>query len=362
MQTKINSFQLYCILLTSRLLGTFTYMISLHKNLSTAAQIAVMLMYFVLSLIMSAPVFYILHNKSNTAFLQQIASVSVASRRIIAGLYCAVFLLSATITLIRFSLFTGTVLLQNTSLHIFIFSLMIVSIYAAHKGLQPLARTAVLFAFILCASLFFVQAGVLNEFKLLNISGIKASHISDIVKQAFFSASRNIEIPAVLFIADKISGNINKAIFRMLAVFSAATAILFAVAGGVTGAYGEQQMFPLFTLASVAKLGFFERMEDLLTGIWVVCAMIKITFLIIVATVCLRDARKKDSDLVTITALCGIAFAGYWFFSADLTKAINLLHSPLLPAGFIFFGVVFPTFLYLLAEKKGQISFKEKQW
>ncbi len=359
MHTKIKAYQLFCILFTSRLLGTFTYMVRLNSDLNTGARIAMLLAFLFISLLMSVPVFMILNGQNNTSFLQQLTPFSSKTRSLIACLYCAVFLLSAIITLTRFGLFTGTVLLQNTSLHIFILSLMIVSIYAAHKGLQPLARSSVLFTFILVLSLFFVQIGVCEEFDFLNISCIKASRISDILKQAVFSACRNIEIPAVLFIADRVNGKINKTLFCMLAGFSAVTSILFFVAGGVTGAYGEQQMFPLFTLSSVSKLGFIERMEDILTGIWVACAMIKIAFLLIVASVCLQETRKKDCGIPAIITLGGIVFAGYLLLSCDITGTIKLLQSPLLPVGFIFFGVLLPFYLHLIAKKKQQKIYKE---
>ena len=359
--SKISSFHLFCILFVCRLLGTFTYMSQLQTTLHAGSRIASAALCFVFSIIGALPVLLLLRNQPNTSFLTAAETVSIKSSRVFGICYTFVFLFSAVITLTRFGLFAGTVLLQNAGLYIAIFFLLTISIYCVQQGLQALSKTAVIFAILICASLLTIILGNVDNWQFINISAVQTNEISQITKQAFLSACRNIEIPAVLFIADQIQGKLSAVIVKFLATFSGLSVLLFTLAGGVLGEYGEQQIFPLFTLSSIADIGIFEHMEDLLTGIWIVCAMLKTAFLLYVASKCLQKATKKEGRLHhNIISGC-LIFAGFLLFSHDIPTSIRLLSTWLLPAGFILFAFLIPCIFYILISRKEKKLRKENK-
>ena len=357
--TKISSIQLFCILFVCRLLATFTYMSQLQTTLHAGSRIVSAALYFVFSLIFAIPVLLYLKKQKNTSFINSVNTLSENSARIIGIIYAGVFIFSAIITLTRFGLFAETVLLQNAGLYISVFFLLVVSVYCARQGLQSLAKTAVIFSGILAASLAIVSIGNIGDCKLINIPAVQASDISNIVKQAFFSACRNIEIPALLFVAEQIKGKTVAVVLKFLTTFSIISVILFTMAGCALGEYAEQQIFPLFTLSSVAEIGFFEHTEDLLTGIWIVCAMLKTAFLLYVASQCFQKALHKETKIYHSAIGGGLIFIGYLIFSADISTTIRLLKTWILPAGFIISAVLLPSVLYVLICQKEKKVRKE---
>ena len=361
MKNKISSLQLFCILFVCRLLGTFTYMNQLQTTLHAGSRIISTLICLILSVLTALPVLLFLQKQKNTSFLNSVCIISDKTARIIGISYTVVFLFAAVITLTRFGLFAGTVLLQNTGLYISVFFLLLVSVYCAHQGLQPLTRTAVIFAILLLVSLIAVIAGTVGEFRLINIPAVQGDEVPAVIGQAFFSACRNIEIPALLFIAEEIKGKAHTVVLKFITAFSIISALLFTVAGGVLGEYGDQQIFPLFTLSSVAKFGFVERMEDLLTGIWIVCAMLKTAFLLYVASQCLQKSLHKEIKTCHTAIGAVLIFAGYLLFSADIPTTIRLLRTWLLPAGYIIFAILLPIVLYLLFVRKEKKLQKENR-
>ncbi|MBE6811678.1 MAG: hypothetical protein E7523_02220 [Ruminococcaceae bacterium] len=359
MKNKISSLQLFCILFVSRLLGTFTYMSQLQTTLHAGSRIVATGVCLIFSILSAIPVLLFLQKQNNASFLNSVSILSDKTSRLIGIFYAVVFLFAAIITITRFGLFAGTVLIQNTGLYISVFFLLLVSIYCVYQGLQPFARTAVIFAVILLFSLISVIAGTIGECDLSNIPSVQKNEIPDIVRQAFFSACRNIEIPALLFISEEIKGKAHSTVLKFITVFSIISALLFTVAGGVLGEFGEQQIFPLFTLTSVAKFGLFERMEDLLTGIWIVCAMLKTAFLLYVASQCLQKSLHKEKTTRYAAIGGGLIFAGYLIFSADIPTTIRLLRTWFLPAGYIIFAVLLPAVLYVLIGRKEKKLKKE---
>lgn len=361
MKNKISSLQLFCILFSCRMLGTFTYMSPLLTDLHAGSRIVTSAACLIFSILIAIPTLLFLCNTNKTPFLNGVRVLSDKTAQITGIAYVVIFLFAAIISLVRFGLFAGTVLLQNTGLYISVFFLITVSVYCARQGLQPLARTAVIFSVLLLFFLLIVTIGNISECKLINIPTAKTDDISNIIRQGFISACRNIEIPALLFVADELKGKIHTVILKFLTAFSAISALLFAIAGGVLGEYGEQQIFPLFTLSSVSRFGVFEHMEDLLTGIWIVCAMLKTAFLLYVASQCLQNVTHIEISTGHITTGGMVIFAGYLFFSSDIPKTISLLQSALLPTGFIIFAVLLPTILYFLIRRKENRLHKESK-
>ena len=361
MKNKISSLQLFCILFSCRMLGTFTYMSQLQTDLHAGSRIVTSVVCLIFSILTAIPSLLFLHNTNKTPFLNGVRILSANTARIVGISYVLVFIFAAIISLTRFGLFASTVLLQNTGLYISVFFLLAVSVYCARQGLQPLARTAVIFSFLLLVSLLIVALVNIPDCKLINIPTVRADDFSDILKQGFLSACRNIEIPALLFVAEELKGKVHTVILKFLTAFSAISALLFTIAGGVLSEYGEQQIFPLFTLSSVAKFGIFEHTEDLLTGIWIVCAMLKTAFLLYVASQCLQNVIHKEITTGHIATGGALIFAGYLYFSADIPKTIRLLQSALLPTGFIVFGVLLPTVLYILIRQKENRLCKENK-
>lgn len=359
-QNQIRGLQLFSLLFISRSVGVFTYMIRLQSSIDTGGSILVIGFYLLFSILFAIPVLIYLTKQQKTDLLTGASFVSQRFASIIGLFYAVIFLLAAIITIARFGLFAGTVLLQQSNLRIFIFALLIASVYSAAKGLEPMARTGVIFTFILLFSLIFTSASTLSEFNAANITVPQSVHLADIVKQAFVSACRNIEITALLFIAPQIKGSISKITVCHIIFFSILTAMIITVAGGVMGDYGEQQMYPLYTLSVLAKFGFLERTDDLQTGIWVVCTMLKIAFLLYASVLSANKSLQKQLHFKHYAIGGIVIFAGYLLLSANIEMLVKTITSNLMPIFFLTATVLIPLTVTFAVRRKEIKQQKEK--
>lgn len=351
-QGYISTFQLYGMFYIFRTVGTFTYMLRLRAPLSASDRAIVAIFCFLFLTVFSAPVFLCIKKAGNSGFLNLSSTISPLYAKALSIFYALSFLWAAAVVAARFSLFSGIVLLQQENLNIFLFVLLAVSIYCASKGLEPLARTSMIMAVILLISLFLMTVAASKDFNPIYLSLPLQNGMQPVILQGFYSACRTVELTALLFIAPKTSGALQKGFFIWIAVFCVQFALLFLAVGAIAGDYGELQMFPLYTLASLAKIGILERMDDLLTGIWVICAMLKTAFLMHTSVSVIEQGfniKKKQYFL----PLCGAAvFIGNLFLSQNIEFFGRFIASPVNPVLFIASAVVIPLVTYTLHKTK----------
>lgn len=359
-QKKINTVQLYSMFYIFRMVGTFTYMLRLRAPLSATDRAIMAFCYLFFSVAFAAPVLICIGNEPHIGLMAYVKNTSKKTQQCIGLFYMFTFLWSASVVASRFSLFSGIVLLQQENLGIFMLILVGVSIYCASKGPEPLARTGVIVAVLLFVSLLLMTLTVVKEFDAVLLPPPLQTGLSSVVYQGFHSACRNIETTSLLFIAPKTSGNLRKGYLPWILFFCLQLASLFLLAGGIAAEYGELQMFPLYTLAALAKIGILERMDDLLTGVWVICAMLKIAFLLHTATQAAEQGSQKKPDRLLLLLLGGLfVFGSNLFLSQNISFFGKFIASPVNPVLFILATVLVPCGL-MLRQKLHRRKRKEK--
>ncbi len=342
-KNNISTFQLFSMFYIFRMVGTFTYLLRLRAPLEATDRAWMAFFYFLFSILFALPVFWVIDNQPHTGILTKAASLSSKLPYLLGIFYAFAFLWAAGVVAARFSLFSGIVLLQQENLSIFIFILLAASIYCAAKGLEPLARTGAVIAILLLVSLLLMTLTVVKDFDTLYLTPSFQSGLTPVIYQGFHSACRNIETTALLFIAPKTKGNLRKGFLYWLLAFCVQLASLFLLVGGIAAEYGDLQMFPLYTLAALAKIGILERMDDLLTGVWVICAMLKLAFLLHVAVSALEQSFNKKKNRLLLLCTGGlIIFIANLYFSQNIEFFGKFIASPINPILFLLATVVIP--------------------
>ena len=351
-QGQISVFQLFCLLYSSRMVGTFIYLFRLRGYMESGDRIASAFTYLLFSVLFAVPALICIKQQPNADILTQTEVISPSFSRITAALDAIVFLWGCILTVSRFGLFASSVLLLQKNLLLFIFILLSAAVFCASKGLEPLARTGVIFTFILVSSLCFSSSTLLADFDIDNLSRPFQNGAQDVINESFFAACRNIETTALLFIYPDVNGKVKKAFFGWILSFSVSVASFFALVGGVMGHYGDLQMFPLHTLSVLAQAPVAERMDDLLNGIWVVCVMIKIAFLLYVFRNIIAHIFKKD--LQTLPLLFGGAatYAGYLVLSRTIDGFAKTLLFPGNWLGYLLVTVLIPCCIFIFGKHK----------
>ena len=151
-----------------------------------------------------------------------------------------------------------------------------------------------------------------------------------LIKNGFSAAARTSELASLLVLAPRIKGGVKKGVFFWFLCFGLTVSAVYTLILGVTGAYGERQMFQLYALTVLAKLGVIERLDALICAIWVLCSLVRLTFYLLTAGQFLTHGfgikAGRWTDLSLILPVLGVYLAlsgSVAAFSEMLRSGVN---------------------------------------
>lgn len=347
---KISVFQLCAIFTVCRITALFTFIAPRTTPFDPGDRLILFIPFFLFSALFALPVFLVTEDGGDLTSLTN--DLSPVLTGILAVIYIAAEIWNAGVSTAKFELFmttamfSGAVLLPLTAL------MLLACVYIARRGDQTVGRCCVILLGVLLVSVFAVIASTAKDFDVLNLSRPIESGIWPLVRNGFSAAARTPETAALLFIQPKVNGNIKKGYFLWLALFGLfASAVLTAVAG-VTGKYGDNQTFQLYTLTVLASFGPFEKADDVITGIWVLCSMFRTAFYISLASeTAVRAFRIKNKYLLYFVFGAGILLVCF-FLSRSVSILSGILASGVNEFLFALLAGVFPTIVYTASRFK----------
>lgn len=310
MKGKISAVQFFAIIFLCRITEFFTYIAPRETTVAPSDRIFVMLFFLVFcaAALIPALAFSKKHKKCSVPSLARRVSPFFGGS--IASLYIAALIWTAAESVSRFELFISTVMFPDTDINIITAFLLLAAAFAATKGTEAIGRASVTVTAVLAFSFVFILLTSVSEFDAINFTPLLYDGLSPAFGDGFASASRTWEILFFALMPSIVRGSEAKAASVWLSVFAVVALAGFFVIDGVTGMYGERQMFKLYTLTVLAKLGILERFDDVLIGIWVLCELIKATFCATAASKALEDGFGKKSPkyfyLIFVTAVFAV--------------------------------------------------------
>ncbi len=305
---KIGVGQLCCLFSVSRILALFMFILPENERMAKGDRPWLFLPFLLFGLLAAAPALLITKNGQRSVFdLTDAFSPRLTSFCGVLFAICAAW--SAAMGAARLGLFTESVLLNGAPLPLPLLALVVSAVILARKGLQTIGRVGGLLAALLAASLFFVLLTTAGRLDPANPDPPLSDGLFRFILHGFRAVARTPELGALLVLGDRISGPQRKAVPIWLAGFGLTASCLFFVTTGVTGEYGERQMFQFYTLTMLAKVGVMERMDNLIAAIWVLSALLRTAFFLWIAWECLSRAcgRKLGFGVqaaVAIPVLC----------------------------------------------------------
>ncbi len=353
---KISTAQMFSVLFLCRIISLFTFMLPSASYLPAGDHIISALTVGLFELFYSLLIFFILRN-NNSGIIKSASDFSVPLGKIIAAIYCLVFIWFAGIGVARFELFLSTVMFPNSELHLMIILLLGASFYASLKGTEAIGRASSVLSVIMGASIIFVLSAVANEFETTNLQPVLTNGIMPVLSFSFYSSVRTVELITLHITAPLINGNIKKMTLFWIFSLSVIITIILIFLAGVTGEYGNDQIFPLYTLTVIAKFGIFERLDDILTGIWVFCIFIQVSFFTEVCSVALKQAQVKIKKIPAGLICTSGIFIVYLITSQTVSVFSEIVSSKIMEIMFIILLAVIPLLISLFnAVKKRKKS------
>ena len=317
MNSKISAFQFYSILLLSRILITLTYTPKYIEGITASDKIFQTLFRFAFGIIITLPVFLL--NKKNENELQNKNGIFPKIKALI---YCAVTTVS------RLDLFAGTVMFPETDVKFLILLVIVLCAYGAFLGIEPIARSAVMFVIPVILSLAFIFFSLVKKVDFLNLTPLFYNGVFPVVKTSLNAVGRTVEYAVIAASLPFIKGNSKKGFFIWMAVQTVITAGIFFFEGTVLGEFSNMQLFPVYTIASMAQFSFFRGLGAIITGVWILCAFLKISLLIFLQSKPISEAFGIKK--ITVTVVSAVLLSVVCLFISENVSRFNAVDSSLI--------------------------------
>lgn len=296
-ESKISSGQFFSTLLLSRLLSLLTYTPLTREGINTSDYLVFGAVGIITILISAIPLIFLYKNNSNKCVIDLARDVSPVFAKILSVLYALLFIFYGYSTLERLDLFAGTVIFPEIDTTFFVILAVIVTSYAAYLGLEAVGRAGSISLIIFCISFVFIFSTMADKINLNNFSPVAYSGYSEIFTKGVGIATRTVELAIMAVFFPRVSGNKKKGFFIWLFSFAVILELVFFFLMGGLSEFAFTRLFPVQEIAVLSQFSVFQRLDVILTGVWILSAFIKISFLLYLQTEILKKAfsvRKKN--------------------------------------------------------------------
>ena len=326
---KITPFQFYTILFLSRVFAMVTYITSLRTQLTTTDEAIATLLMGVFLLITAIPTAIFLKQDNKSSIIMRASVVSEIFSKILCIFFIVDYLYFGIITSVRFGIFTGSVMFPDTNVTFFVAIMIATSAYIAYKGIESMGRSAVIILIPVLSALIFVFATQIKDFDLLNFTSAFSKGTKDIISSGAYTASRTGEIAFVTLLAPYVKNQKPNHLYKWLFALMAVIFVTEIMISGILGNYGGTQLFNMYSMSVLAEFGFIERMDAIITCMWLLCAGVKISITIFLCETVLTSLFGKRNRILYIAVSSVIILIAAAPLSNNIVSFASLIRSPL---------------------------------
>lgn len=305
---RISFFQLFALLYTCRLLTVVTFSPTLNDGELNGNYLPDIFFFIVFLLLMIIPEALFIKKFSGFTPVSLIKEQSYFFSKAAALFYSLVLLFFASVSVSRFYIFTTSVIFPEKNMSFLLVISILVCAYSAFLGLEATARGNIVLLFIIIIGIVSILFFVRNEMSLYNFEPIYSDSVGSYLKSGFFAALRTVEATLLMFLVPKCSGKAKKSAAFWLLFFFFSLSVLFVFLNGVSGLFAETQLFPFYSLAVIARFPFFDRLDAVITAVFIFSILVKTSLIFYVSTELLNGVLSKDRkvNLLLCSALVSV--------------------------------------------------------
>ncbi len=347
MKDKIISKQLFVIGLLFSLTYIATLSSSAVNNNYWDSMISVLIA-FIINILLCFPIF--VYSKSEVSLQEKISE-----NKFLLVLYLVYFIVADTIALVQLEdLFLNTIFPDVAP--VFLGGLIVVvSVYAAYKGIETVARTSYFVVIFAVVSLVVIFLGTINHFDYSNREVFFYTGYSDTIKNSVIFFGRGTFLPhlAVLYFCVKDKIKIKDYIITQICVSFIAVAFFFVVTTTL-GRFAQTQVYPMVTLFSVTGIKPLEKLDFMFSVVWLMIYTIRfsVTLLAIKALLLKSGVNKKAKWVVPI---CGLFILGLCLYLLGLNQKLISEVQFFLFILAIFLGTAVPVYYYAVEKNNNKL-------
>ena len=323
----ISAFQFFCTVFVCRAIALFTLIITNKESFPPGDRAVLFAPLALVGTAAVIPVLLVLGKKEDRTLFALTDRLHPAVSKGAALLYTAGAVWSAGVSLTRFDLFMSTVMFSGAKLWGLILLLAASAVPVALRGRETVARMSLPVLALLAASLVYVGVTVIGEFDPADLELPLRNGVLPLFRNARSAVARTGELAALLVFAPHIRGGVKKGVFLWWLSFGVTGSLLYTLTTGVLGAYGERQMFQLYALTVLSKLGAAERLDALICAIWVLCSLVRLAFHLIVAGMFLEGGFRVHRGAPLYCGLALPVLSVYFVLSRSVTVFARVIGS-----------------------------------
>ena len=272
----ITTPQLFSILFLSRLIVGFTYNLECAQSTEMWDHVISAGVALVISLLICSPIYLLYVKNPNIDVTDRCLELFGKFGIVIIAIYGLYYIFVSCYTLSLFNKFVSNVMNPNISTTLLSLAVVIVTAYAACKGIEGLARTCSIILFIIMAAVIFIVFTLFSQIDVMNYSPLLLNGVADASNGVIYMISRDFYIPLMIMLLPFVNGNVKRTIIGInFTTFIFIIFVITLVVGGL-GDYLKTQVFPLYATASVAEIGVFRRLDAFYLGIFTTGLFIEI--------------------------------------------------------------------------------------
>lgn len=349
---KISVWQLFAVLLLSRLLTLLTYTTLGVPDMQNADYFPAAVFSVLFILLFSVMLFvqmryFPAHDLTDIAYFS-----SPVFSKCVSVLYAVYFLLVALETLARLELFVSTVIFPSRQSGFLILICVVAACYAASLGVEALGRTGAICFSLFVAVFLFIMFAMADKIDFLNFSPMFYDGIKPSLSSGLSAATHSSEIMMFAMMLPRVSGNVKKSYAAWLAVFLGSSLLVFFFVFGGLGYFALTQLFPIHAVAVLSEVSVFQRFDVLLTGVWILNAFVKISFLLYLVSELLQKSFRPAWKNRYIAVSGVLIAAAQIFFVGSFTGYFYSIGMWTRTAVFALFAVILPAIILLSARGK----------
>lgn len=301
----------------------------------------------VLLFLLFVPTLYLLRGSRGTV-------IDVAYRRsrplgrAVGGAYLLLCLFVLVLDVVQFCDFADTVMPDAVSVTALAVSLVGIAFAASFYGIRTLSRAALPVVALSALTLLLLGAVLLPEMKLLHFQPLDFRP-----RGVLAAAMRELPRTAETVSVGLLYPYVERAHTRALAAFSLWTALFTALvtltAVGVLGDFAAATAYPYYTAATAAGLGAFQRLDLLVTAVWLATFFMRLSLFCTLFTDTAHRVFGRRARLVS-AAIGAVLLSLFAIFVR--TVAARALVTAVYVGALVAFCLVLPVFLALLKRRK----------
>lgn len=302
--SKISRGQLMALLLSGRLSGCLLFSSDGFQDFSMWDCLWSMLLNGLFLFLLFVPTLWVLR-KSEQGMTERAYAFSSVTGKTLDVFYILLCLFVMGLDIVQFSDFASKTMKAEFSITILTVVFILSCLLAALYGIQAVARASTLVAIFSILCLLAFTVALVPQMQKINFSPQGAGGFSRVLQKAIVDLPRTAEVTAIGLLYPYVKGSRVGACAGFAGFTALFSALVSITAVAVLGDFSGMTFYPYYTAVTAAQIGVFQRLDILVTAVWLGTFFIRFTLFFMLLFDRSRSLFGKRAT--TPTALVGFA-------------------------------------------------------